>query len=113
MLARALLSHNIMSFSAVVDRVRSEFVEMPGMQLTLAQATRLWNLGLDDCRAVIDALVDVGFLTWTPRQTVVRTSVVRTSVVRTSTVRAGDGRAVAAYANVSVRRKTRFDNSVG
>ena len=62
-----------MSFALVVDRVRSEFVEMPGMQLTLPQATRLWNLGADDCRSVIDALVDVGFLMWTPRRTVMRT----------------------------------------
>jgi hypothetical protein len=62
-----------MSFTAIVDRVRSEFVEMPGMELTLPQATRLWNLGADDCRAVIAALVDVGFLTWTPQRTVIRT----------------------------------------
>ena len=61
-----------MSFAAVVDSVRSEFVEMPGMQLTLSQATRLWNLGADDCRTVIDALVDTGFLTWTPQRTIVR-----------------------------------------
>jgi hypothetical protein len=62
-----------MSFEAVVDRVRSEFIEMPGMQLTLPQATRLWNLGLDDCRSVIDTLVDAGFLAWTPQRRVVRT----------------------------------------
>jgi hypothetical protein len=62
-----------MSFAAVVDRVRAEFVEMPGLELTLAQAVRLWTLGIDDCRHVIDSLVDVGFLKWTPRRTVVRT----------------------------------------
>jgi hypothetical protein len=62
-----------MSFSAVVDRVRAEFVEMPGMALTLPQATRLWNLGVDDCRSVLDALVDMGFLMWTPQRTVMRT----------------------------------------
>lgn len=62
-----------MSFAAVVDRVRGEFVEMPGLELTLAQAVRLWTLGADDCRYVIDALVDVGFLKWTARRTIVRT----------------------------------------
>jgi hypothetical protein len=62
-----------MSFAAVVDRVRGEFVEMPGLELTLPQAVRLWTLGADDCRYVIDALVDVGFLKWTPRRTIVRT----------------------------------------
>ena len=62
-----------MSFAAVVDRVRGEFVEMPGLELTLPQAVRLWTLGTDDCRYVIDALVDAGFLKWTPRRTIVRT----------------------------------------
>ncbi len=61
-----------MSFAIVVDRVRSEFIEMPGMELTMAQATRLWNLGPDDCRYVLDSLVDAGFLRWTPRRTVMR-----------------------------------------
>ena len=35
-----------MSFAVVVDRVRGEFVEMPGLELTLAQAVRLWTLGV-------------------------------------------------------------------
>ena len=42
-------------------------------ELTLPQAVRLWTLGVDDCRYVIDALVDVGFLKWTNRRTIVRT----------------------------------------
>jgi hypothetical protein len=62
-----------MSFAAVVDRVRGEFVEMPGLELTVPQAVRLWTLGADDCRYVIDALVDAGFLKWTPRRTIIRT----------------------------------------
>jgi len=61
-----------MSFSSLVDRVRYEFMEMPDLELTMAQAVRLWNLGADDCRYVIDALVDTGFLRWTPQRTVVR-----------------------------------------
>jgi hypothetical protein len=72
-MARTLLSANDMSFAAVVDRVRGEFVEMPGLELTLPQAVRLWTLGADDCRYVIDALVDAGFLKWTSRRTIVRT----------------------------------------
>lgn len=87
---------------AVVARVRSEFVEMPGMQLTLSQATRLWNLGADDCRAVIDALVDQGFLMWTPQRTVKRTG---------REVQAGPGDSSASYA--TVRTSSQFDNSVG
>ena len=62
-----------MSFTAVVDRVRAEFVEMPGLELTIAQAVRLWGLGADDCRQVLDSLADAGFLKWTSRRTVMRT----------------------------------------
>ena len=62
-----------MSFANIVDRVQSEFIEMPGLELTLPQAVRLWSLGADDCRTVIDALVDAGFLRWTARRTIVRT----------------------------------------
>ena len=61
-----------MSFSSLVDRVRFDFDEMPNMELTLPQAVRLWGLGADDCRYVLDSLVDAGFLRWTPQRTVVR-----------------------------------------
>jgi hypothetical protein len=61
-----------MSFATIVDRVRMDFTEMPELELTLPQAVRLWTLGMDDCRHVIDSLVDAGFLAWTPRRTVVR-----------------------------------------
>ena len=62
-----------MTFASVVERVRAEFVEMPGLELTLPQAVRLWGLGVDDCRHVLDSLADAGFLKWTSRRTVVRT----------------------------------------
>lgn len=61
-----------MSFATVVDRVRMDFVDMPEMELTVPQAVRLWSLGLDDCRFVLDSLVDAGFLAWTPQRTIVR-----------------------------------------
>lgn len=62
-----------MSFSLAVDRVRAHFNEMPGLELTVPQTVRLVGFGPDDCRYVIDALVDVGFLRWTSRRTIVRT----------------------------------------
>jgi hypothetical protein len=62
-----------MTFSHVVDRVRAHFTEMPGLELTMPQAVRLLGFGMDDCRFVIDALVDAGFLRWTARRTVVQT----------------------------------------
>ena len=62
-----------MPFSAIVDRVRGEFLEMPGLELTEAQAIKLWSLDVDDCRYVLDVLVAAGFLRWTTRRTVIRT----------------------------------------
>jgi hypothetical protein len=53
--------------------VRGEFLEMPGLELTEAQAIKLWNLDADDCRYVLDVLVAAGFLRWTTRGTVLRT----------------------------------------
>jgi len=44
------------------DRVRGEFAEMPGLQLTLPQAQRLFGLDRTICEQVIDALVDAAFL---------------------------------------------------
>jgi len=64
-----------MDFATAVDRVRDDFTAMPGLELTVPQAVRLWHLGIDDCRFVLDALVDGGFLQWTPRWTIVRRGV--------------------------------------
>ena len=50
----------------LLDRVRSEYLEMPGLTLTPAQARRLWNLDESICEQLLLALVDCGFLrrTW-------------------------------------------------
>jgi hypothetical protein len=61
-----------MEFEAIVRRVQCEFVEMPGLQLTPAQATRLWGLERDACQAVINALVASSFLRWTASGAVTR-----------------------------------------
>lgn len=39
---------------------------MPGLRLTLAQASRLWGLEAADCDRFIDALIRADFLRWTP-----------------------------------------------
>ena len=49
----------------LVGRIRAEFLEMPGLRLTVVQASRLWGLDEDNCRRVIDALVGASFLRWT------------------------------------------------
>jgi hypothetical protein len=61
-----------MRASILFDRIRGEFNEMPGLQLTIAQAARLWGMDQASCRRVIDALVEAAFLRWTPSGTVVR-----------------------------------------
>lgn len=42
--------------------VRSEFLEMPGLRLTAAQAARLWSLDRPTAVRVLDALTATGFL---------------------------------------------------
>ena len=43
-------------------RICSEYIEMPGLQLTLKQAQRLWGLDEQTCMRSLDYLVDVEFL---------------------------------------------------
>jgi hypothetical protein len=57
---------------ALASRVRAEFVEMPGLRLTLPQASRLWGLEPPACRDVIDVLVGSAFLRWTAAGAVAR-----------------------------------------
>ncbi len=61
-----------MELELVARRVREEFREMPGLRLTPAQATRLWGLEHEMCRAVIESLVSAAFLRWTATGTVTR-----------------------------------------
>jgi hypothetical protein len=56
----------------LVERVRSEFIEMPGLRLTPAQAARLWGMDSASCHHVISTLVRSAFLRWTPGGMVVR-----------------------------------------
>ena len=46
----------------VLRRVQGEFLEMPGLRLTAAQARRLWSLDEAACDALLGALVDAKFL---------------------------------------------------
>jgi hypothetical protein len=63
-----------MSTPSVIERVRGEFIEMPGLQLTMAQAARLWGLEMNACRHVVDVLVESAFLRWTAGGKIVRAS---------------------------------------
>ncbi len=61
-----------MDLHTLIARARSEFNEMPGLRLTLAQASRLWNLDAASCQQIIDILVGDAFLRWTNAGSVVR-----------------------------------------
>ena len=58
----------------VLRRVRAEFLEMPGLRLTRAQARRLWALDAALCDAVLSALVDARFLVESRNASFVRAS---------------------------------------
>jgi len=45
-----------------LQRLRGEFLEMPGLCLTVAQAQRLCGVDPAICKAILDALVDAKFL---------------------------------------------------
>jgi hypothetical protein len=57
----------------LVGRIRAEFLEMPGLRLTVTQASRLWGLDEGSCKHVIDILIGSSFLRWTSAGTVART----------------------------------------
>jgi hypothetical protein len=59
------LSHSSDTLN-LLARVRCEYLEMPGLTLTPAQARRLWNLSEPICEQVLLALLKSGFLrrTW-------------------------------------------------
>jgi hypothetical protein len=46
----------------LVDRTRAEFLEMPGLHLTLSQACRLWSLDPGVCEKLFSDLVKERFL---------------------------------------------------
>lgn len=54
------------------DRVRAEYLEMPGLTLTRWQMRRFWLLDPSLCNAVVDALISSGFLWLRPDNTYAR-----------------------------------------
>ncbi len=48
--------------SQLIERVRGEYLEMPGLKLTPVQARRLWSLDDRVCERVLTALVQSKFL---------------------------------------------------
>jgi hypothetical protein len=61
-----------MDLDSLICRIRNEFLEMPGLRLSIPQAMRLWGVDEDACRQVVDALVRSAFLQRTSKGEVVR-----------------------------------------
>jgi hypothetical protein len=49
-------------YEQVRERIRAEFLEMPGMKLRLEQVQRLCGVERSMCGAALDSLVDAKFL---------------------------------------------------
>jgi len=64
-----------MELETLVRRVRSEFLEMPGLHLTFAQAQRLWGIERELCERVVGLLIGDAFLRRTPTGAIVRADV--------------------------------------
>jgi hypothetical protein len=50
----------------LLERIRGEYLEMPGLRLTPVQARRLWGLDLTECQDLLDDLVSSRFLKRSP-----------------------------------------------
>ena len=48
-----------------LTRIQADYLEMPGLKLTLHQGGRLWSMPLDLCEVALDVLVKAGFLAHT------------------------------------------------
>lgn len=70
------MSHPPEPFNDVLRRAQTEFLEMPGLKLTTAQAARLLSVDEALCGRVLSALVESRFLTETSSARFVRASVV-------------------------------------
>jgi hypothetical protein len=50
------------SIDLLVERIRAEYIEQPGLRLTEAQASRLWRLDEQQCRHCLSELTGADFL---------------------------------------------------
>ena len=55
-----------------VERLKGVFLELPGTQLSLADATRISGLERSTCRVILEALEDARFLARRPNGLFVR-----------------------------------------
>ena len=53
-------------------RIQAEYVEMPGLSVTLSQAERLWAVDRRTCQTAVDRLIARGVLRMTTKGQLVR-----------------------------------------
>ena len=54
-----------MPHDTLFTRLRAEYLEMPGLRLTVLQARRLWGIDIVLCSTALAALESAGFLSRT------------------------------------------------
>jgi hypothetical protein len=86
----------------LLQRVRSEYLEMPGLRLTVAQAARFLSLDQGTCARLLDALVEARFLILTSNGLYVRPGSPR-ELPEMSADREGEDRHTGARAVLSKR----------
>lgn len=60
--------------SCLIERVLGEYREMPGLELTIEQARRLFGWDAVTCQAIADVLVERRVLRWSRKGRLVRTA---------------------------------------
>ena len=63
---------NALTLEVLARRLLREYLDMPGLSLSLAQSTRLLSADMPTCRRVLDSLIDAGCLTRTAAGTYTR-----------------------------------------
>jgi len=52
----------VVTRAQLLHRIKAEYMEMPGLRLTAAQAGRLWGLDSAACRELLERLITERFL---------------------------------------------------
>jgi hypothetical protein len=79
------------AFEELLARVRGEYLEMPGLHLTVPQAVRLWGLDAVVCDALLSHLVASGFLRRTTRGSFALAATDTSPVISWPALRVGAG----------------------
>lgn len=53
---------SIVGEERLLERIRAEYLEMPGLKLTLAQARKIFGLKTDEAKTLLKNLTEEGFL---------------------------------------------------